>query len=84
MRKEIIIFSTAIMLSIPAAMNITGIKKAEAAQMQNVLELSASDEGIVPYADVIVKKFRVINGVMQYRRWNETKGYWVDSDWITL
>lgn len=38
----------------------------------------------VQRADVIVKKYRVFNGVLQYRRWNETRGYWVDKKWITL
>ncbi|PWJ49768.1 hypothetical protein [Faecalicatena contorta] len=40
--------------------------------------------GIVPYADSIVKKYRVHNGQLQYRRWNETRGYWVDSEWINV
>lgn len=35
-------------------------------------------------ADVIVTKYRVYNGVLQYRRWNDTRGYWVDPDWIDL
>lgn len=35
-------------------------------------------------ADAIVKKVRVYNGVLQYRRWNETQGYWVDPDWIDV
>lgn len=34
--------------------------------------------------DVIVIKYRLHNGVVQYRRWNETWGYWVDPDWIDL
>ncbi len=33
---------------------------------------------------MIVKKYRVSNGVLQYRRWNETRGYWVDKKWITM
>lgn len=35
-------------------------------------------------ADVIVTKYRMSGGVMQYRRWNETRGYWVDPEWINL
>ncbi len=35
-------------------------------------------------ADVIVKKYRHYHSVMQYRRWNETQGYWVDPDWIDM
>lgn len=38
--------------------------------------------GIMPLADVIVVKKRMNNGKLQYRRWNETKGVWVDPYWI--
>lgn len=34
--------------------------------------------------DVIVTKYRLYNGVVQYRRWNETRDCWVDPDWIDL
>lgn len=39
---------------------------------------------IEPRADVIVTKYRNYHGTLQYRRWNETRGYWVDKSWITL
>lgn len=35
-------------------------------------------------ADVIEVKYRVYNGVPQYRRWNATQGYWVDPEWIDM
>ena len=44
----------------------------------------------VPYGieqlveDVIVYKYRVWNGKLQYRRWNETKNCWVDPKWIDV
>ena len=59
------------------------MQKVEAAEFSLTHKIMETDEGIVPYADVIVTKYRVKNGQVQYRRWNETKGYWVDSDWIT-
>lgn len=34
--------------------------------------------------DTIVYKFRMNNGKQQYRRWNATKGVWVDPYWITI
>lgn len=44
-----------------------------------------SDIGIAPCADEIVTKFRLIDGKkLQYRRWNQTRGYWVDKKWIDL
>ena len=39
---------------------------------------------IQPRADKIVTKYRMYNGVPQYRRWNETKGCWVDPAWINM
>ena len=39
---------------------------------------------IEPRADKIVTKYRYYNGVYQYRRWNETKGCWVDPAWINM
>lgn len=51
-------------------------------------EVSPSPEAsisvIEPRADVIVYKYRVVDGVYQYRRWNETQGYWVDPYWIDM
>lgn len=36
----------------------------------------------VPYADEIDTIWRVSQGKLQYRRWNITRGYWVDPHWI--
>lgn len=43
---------------------------------------TVSETAITPRADVIVYKTRTYNGKRQYRRWNQTQGYWVDPDWI--
>lgn len=32
-------------------------------------------------ADEIIMKYRYLNGHLQCRRWNATKGYWVDPYW---
>lgn len=40
--------------------------------------------GIMPLKDVIVVKVREYNGKLQYRRWNQTQGYWVDPYWIDM
>lgn len=39
---------------------------------------------IMSYGDVIVYRYRNNNGVVQYRRWNETKKRWVDPYWINV
>ena len=43
-----------------------------------------SSSGISPYADKIILRTRIHNGITQYRHWNETKGCWVEPDWIDL
>jgi len=55
-----------------------------------VIVLQKDDGLITINADVIVSVFRIYydsvypNGVVQVRRWNETRGYWVDPDWINI
>lgn len=42
-----------------------------------------TDDGIMPYADEIETIWRYNSkGVLQYRRWNVTRNYWVDPYWI--
>lgn len=45
---------------------------------------NSSECTIMPCADVIVYKYRFESGKYQYRRWNETRGYWVDPYWIDV
>lgn len=79
MRKELILLGTISML---LASVFSGTS-----EMNNMVSLQIQDnilfnEEIVPYADSIVTKYKLINAKLYYRRWNESKGYWVDSDWI--
>ena len=83
MKKQLILLGAMTVLVTSTVGEIVGGVNVKAAEIQEVCEMTTENEGIVPYADVIVRKYRVINGVTQYRRWNATKGYWVDSDWIT-
>lgn len=40
---------------------------------------------IEPRADVVYWIFRELSdGTIQKRRWNETRGYWVDPHWIDV
>lgn len=74
--KIFILFVFSVMIFSP----VVNIRAAECTGAYQTMSTNVSIE---PRADVIVTKFRVINGVVQYRRWNETKGVWVDDDWIT-
>lgn len=47
------------------------------------IEVDAAE--IEPRADVVYWIYRTLaDGTMQKRRWNETRGYWVDPHWITV
>lgn len=48
--------------------------------------ISDIDDTITPNtSDIIEYKYRVNSkGQLQYRRWNSTKGYWVDPLWINV
>ncbi len=59
------------------------IVNVRAAECIGSYQTMSTNTSIEPRADVIVRKYRVLNGVVQYRRWNETRGVWVDADWIT-
>ena len=60
--------------AMPAAFSFTGISP---------VKVHASE--ITPRADVIYWRYRTLSdGTIQKRRWNETKGYWVDPHWINV
>lgn len=61
----------------------TSIPNAFAANLPPV-PTSCGESEIVPYADVIIYRYRIANGRKQYRRWNETRGYWVDPYWLDV
>ena len=45
-------------------------------------EMQSSPCGIEQFSeDKIIYKYRVHNGKLQRRRWNETKQCWVDPEW---
>lgn len=58
--------------------------KAAAPSEQQAVVLRAGESEAVPYADHILIYVRTHNGVKQYRRWNATRAYWVDPDWIDM
>ena len=62
-------------LAIPASAADAGLPEVD-------IFAAVSEPGIMPLADVIVIRTRTYNGVRQYRRWNKTRMYWVDPDWI--
>lgn len=63
----------------------TAVPTALAADIpQAPVQQSSGESTISPCADIIEYKYRVENGKRQYRRWNRTRGYWVDPYWIDI
>lgn len=53
------------------------------ALVQTSIKVEAAE--IEPRADVVYWIYRELaDGTLQKRRWNETRGYWVDPHWITV
>ncbi|MDO5539154.1 MAG: hypothetical protein Q4F83_03655 [Eubacteriales bacterium] len=49
-----------------------------------VVQEQRDDGAQTRIADTIETKYRENNGYLEYRRWNCTKGCWVDPYWIRL
>lgn len=78
-----------LLLTAVIALSISSVStvKTEAADssvMENIRIEESENNGIVTYADVIVRKYRIYNGQRQYRRWNSTQRRWVDPYWINF
>ncbi len=84
MKKKIVItmvlFSTLFVAAPTASVSAAEIQTETQAEVN---ETSAQGD-IATYADVIETKYRLYKNKAQYRRWNATRGYWVDKDWIDL
>lgn len=72
-----------VLLAVIFIMAVRPIQNVQACEASAVVQIDKGSAD-VQRADVIVIKYRTNNGVLQYRRWNETRGYWVDPDWIDL
>lgn len=52
--------------------------------IQPVMASTPPNDGIDLCTDEIIYRYRVNNGIYQYRRWNETQKCWVDPYWIDV
>lgn len=83
MKKKLLIVAAicASLFVVAPAVSVSAAEVESEVQVQS----EQSDIGIAPCADELVTKFRLIDGKkLQYRRWNQTRGYWVDKKWIDL
>lgn len=74
-------FLTHVLCAVIVLTSLTSTAFAAQVQMQPSTP-TAVNTSIQPRADQITTEYRIHNGVLQYRRWNATKGVWVDPYWI--
>lgn len=79
MRKKLVVA----MLALGLVAVVPAVSEVKAAEVSSEAEITVTTESgaIMPQADVIEVKYRVHDGKLQYRRWNATRGYWVDATW---
>lgn len=66
-----------------ATMAFSAMPAAIPAMIQMPVAVEAAE--IEPRADVVYWIYRILDdGTIQKRRWNETRGYWVDDHWIDV
>ena len=51
---------------------------------EDIVDTYTIEGGIRPFADFIETYYRYVNDVLQKRRWNATRGYWVDPAWVVV
>lgn len=79
--KKFIVILASLAMFVMSAESIPAYAQ-ERVEPSSVVQESGGE--ITPYAEVIVNKYRIHINVLQMRRWNETRGYWVDPAWITI
>lgn len=78
MKKRVLVSMMGLIMAMSPVMMVS------AAESVAEEQVSTEETAEVTRADVIVVKYRIYNGVMQYRHWNETKGVWVEPAWIDM
>ena len=82
MNKKIRYMAVALVLALMCCASPLNLSVAYADELVAMEENIVFKEAYNIQADVIVRYYRMHNGHLQYRRYNETRGYWVDSHWI--
>lgn len=81
MRKRLLLTTMLLSLS-----TITLPLQVSADVVQNpqlIIQAENNGEISINTSDIIEYKYRVNSeGQLQYRRWNATKGYWIDATWL--
>ena len=66
-----------------ATMALSAMPAAIPTMIQTPVAVEAAE--IEPRADVVYWVYRALSdGTLQKRRWNATRGYWVDPHWIDV
>ncbi len=85
LKKILAAFCAAALLTTGCATTALAAEPTDFAPISATYAAVKPGTGIEPQADLSETYFRVnAEGQPQYRRWNATRGYWIDPDWIDL
>ena len=76
-QKFISLFAAAVLISSMAGLT------ANAANEPTIAESKSSGE-VQAFISLVETRYRVNNGILQYRRWSTVGQYWVDPCWFNL
>lgn len=71
-----------VILTISVSIPVTAIAKPIETEPISISE--NTEENSTYTSDKIEYVYRTYNGKLQYRRWNATKGYWIDATWLDV
>lgn len=78
LKKGIILLTIIISTSLPVSVFANSI------EVEPILLSEGTEENSTYSTDTIEYVYRTYNGKLQYRRWNATKGYWIDATWLDV
>lgn len=82
MKRKIIAAAMLLMFGFQAT---TAVGAQVVTNPENTESVQSLGVEITPFAEVIktITRYNKVTGLLEFRRWNETKGYWVDAYWRT-
>lgn len=84
MKKRLLQQGLVILTSAIIMICAVGITASAQATADNAPPTGSPDSISMTRADIIETYLREYNGMLQKRRWNATRGYWLDADWVTI
>ena len=86
MKKKVLAIFMAMMMGVGVLSGTAAAAEVPPESGEYAIVSVGSGTEIVPYADEIIMYYAINknDGKLYQRRWNATRGYWVDKDWVLV